>query len=122
MKIGYHGGGARPGTVAFDLVPAESTRSMTWERSAPRTVASSTPSRLVNEDAPPGAHPRPRGGDAMERLIERGCGVDVHRDTVVACVRVPGAQHVQTFGTTAVELLALRDWLEAHRVTHVAME
>ena len=58
----------------------------------------------------------------MERLIERGCGVDVHRDTVVACVRVPGAQHVQTFGTTAVELLALRDWLEAHRVTHVAME
>ena len=40
----------------------------------------------------------------------------------MACVRVPGAQHVQTFGTTAVELLALRDWLEAHGVTHVAME
>ena len=63
----------------------------------------------------------------MERLIERGCGLDVHRDTVAACVRVPGGkgpreQHVRTFGTTAAELLPLRDWLEAHGVTHVAME
>jgi len=63
----------------------------------------------------------------MERLIERGCGLDVHRDTVAACVRVPGGkgqreQHVRTFGPTAGELLVLRDWLEAHGVTHVAME
>ena len=63
----------------------------------------------------------------MERQIERGCGLDVHRDTVAACVRVPGArggqeQDVRTFGTTAAELLRLRDWLEAHGVTHVAME
>jgi transposase len=63
----------------------------------------------------------------MDQLIERCCGLDVHRDTVAACVRVPGPngkrQHeVRTFGTTAAELLALRDWLEAHRVTHVAME
>jgi len=58
----------------------------------------------------------------MERIVDRGCGLDVHRDTVAACVRVPGAQDVRTFGTTAAELLALRDWLEAHGVTHVAME
>lgn len=58
----------------------------------------------------------------MERIVERGCGVDVHRDTVVACVRVSGTQEVRTFGTTAAELLVLRDWLEAHGVTHVAME
>jgi transposase len=63
----------------------------------------------------------------MERLIERCCGLDVHRDTVVACVRVPEPngqrqQEVRTFGTTAAELLALRDWLEAHGVTDVAME
>jgi transposase len=63
----------------------------------------------------------------MERLIERVCGLDVHKQTVAACVRVPAskgtrAQHVRTFGTTAAELLALRDWLEAHGVTHVAME
>lgn len=63
----------------------------------------------------------------MDQLIERCGGLDVHRDTVAACVRVPGPngkrqQDVRTFGTTAAELLALRDWLEAHGVTHVAME
>jgi transposase len=63
----------------------------------------------------------------MEQLIERCCGLDVHRDTVAACVRVPDpsgrrAQTVQTFGTTAANLLALRDWLEAQGVTHIAME
>jgi transposase len=63
----------------------------------------------------------------MERVIERCCGLDVHKKTVTACVRVPGAkgdreQHVRTFGTTARDLLALREWLEAQGVTHVAME
>lgn len=63
----------------------------------------------------------------MDQLIERCAGLDVHKATVVACVRVPGprggrTQRVQTFGTTAAALLALRDWLEAHGVTHVAME
>jgi transposase len=58
----------------------------------------------------------------MECVIERCCGLDVHKKTVAACVRVRGAQHVRTFGTTTAELLALRDWLQAHGVTHVAME
>lgn len=52
----------------------------------------------------------------MEQVIERCCGLDVHKVTVAACVRVPGPkgrrdQHVRTFGTTVAELLALRDWL-----------
>src|SRR2546422_6419259 len=68
-----------------------------------------------------------RGGDAMERVIERVCGLDVHKQSVAACVRVPGPtgarqQEVRTFGTMAADLLALRDWLQAHGVTHVAME
>jgi Transposase len=63
----------------------------------------------------------------MERMIERACGLDVHKTTITACVRVVGPrgerlQEVQTFGTTSPELLALRDWLEAQAVTHVAME
>src|SRR6266542_3911668 len=56
-----------------------------------------------------------------------GAGLDVHKKTVAACLRVPGShgervQEVRTFGTTTAELLVLRDWLEAHGVTHVAME
>jgi len=64
----------------------------------------------------------------MERLIERCCGLDVHKATVSACVRVaqrPGGavkQEVRTFATTTAELLALRDWLSEQRVTHVALE
>ena len=63
----------------------------------------------------------------MDRWIERCCGLDVHKQTVAACVRVPGVQgrrtqEVRTFGTTTPDLLALQDWLAAHQVTHVAME
>ncbi len=63
----------------------------------------------------------------MEQVFERAAGLDVHKVTVAACVRVPGpqgqrAQHVKTFGTTTAELCALRDWLATQGVTHVAME
>jgi transposase len=63
----------------------------------------------------------------MEQQLERVAGLDVHRKTIAVCVRVPGeqgerTQHLRTFGTTAVELLTLRDWLEAHGVTDVALE
>ena len=63
----------------------------------------------------------------MQQLLERVAGLDVHRKTIAVCVRVPAegterTQHVRTFGTAAPDLLALRDWLEAHQVTQVAME
>ena len=63
----------------------------------------------------------------MERQLERCCGLDVHKETIAACVRIGGrsgraVQHVQTFRTTAADLVTLRDWLAAHGVTHVAME
>jgi transposase len=64
----------------------------------------------------------------MEELIERCCGLDVHKATVSVCVRVtqrPGGevkQELRNFATTSPELLALREWLSEQRVTHVAME
>jgi transposase len=63
----------------------------------------------------------------MERLFERCAGLDVHKDTVVACVRVPGDdgarfQETRTFGTTTPELLTLLDWLRSWGVTLVGME
>jgi len=63
----------------------------------------------------------------MERVLERCCGLDVHKETVTACLVVPGAkgertETIRTFGTMTAELLELRDWLAEHRCTHVAME
>src|SRR2546427_1253084 len=63
----------------------------------------------------------------MDVLVERCAGLDVHKDTVAACIRTPDpqggrAQEVRTFRTTTVELLALRDWLVACGVTLVGME
>ena len=63
----------------------------------------------------------------METIYERVAALDVHKAQVTACVRVPGADgsrepHLAEFSTTVAGLMALRDWLAAHRVTHVAME
>ena len=63
----------------------------------------------------------------METVFERVGALDVHKAQVTACVRVPDgagqrAPQVAEFQTTVRGLIALRDWLAAHRVTHVAME
>jgi transposase len=61
----------------------------------------------------------------MEVLHPACAGLDVHKDTVVACVRIQGGRRVhevKTFGTTTQDLLKLSDWLNQHEVTHVAME
>ena len=58
----------------------------------------------------------------MESIIERCCGLDVHKKSVVACAITPEVQEVRTFRTMTRDLLALADWLKDHRVTQVAME
>ena len=62
----------------------------------------------------------------MDLLYARCAGLDVHRDTVVACIRVQtdgrASTDVRTFGTKTDELLDLSAWLSEHEVTHVAME
>lgn len=62
----------------------------------------------------------------MEVLHQRCAGLDVHKDTVVACVRVAEAgrtrHEVRTVKTTTRDLLALSDWLSGHGCTQVVME
>jgi transposase len=63
----------------------------------------------------------------MEVVIERCAGIDVHKDMVAVCVRVPGPDgeriaELAEFSTFTEDLLALRDWLVAHGVTRVGME
>jgi transposase len=64
----------------------------------------------------------------MDLVYARCAGLDVHKATVVGCVRVPGSgrenrqTETRTFATTLRGLEQLTIWLTSHEVTHVAME
>jgi len=66
----------------------------------------------------------------MDVVVERCAGLDVHRDSVVATVRLPGTgksrrrreQQTRSFGTTIGQLETLADWLRSCAVTLVGME
>jgi len=63
----------------------------------------------------------------MENIFPRCAGLDVHKESVEACVRrmEPAAgpqQQTRHWGTMTRDLLAMADWMAAQGVTHVAME
>ncbi len=62
----------------------------------------------------------------MEVMYPRCAGLDVHKETVVACVRIASggeaSSSVRTFATTTAGLIELGEWLEENGCTHVAME
>ena len=63
----------------------------------------------------------------MEVIIDRVAGLDVHKDTVMAAIRMPDgkggrAQMVKEYSTFTGELLRLRDWLVSQGVSQVVME
>jgi transposase len=68
----------------------------------------------------------------VELIVERAAALDVGKDEVVACIRVPAAgvgqgrgrrrQEVRTYPTFTSGLETLADWLQAEGVTQVVME
>src|SRR4051794_353972 len=62
----------------------------------------------------------------VDIVHSRCAGLDVHKETVVACVRLASgdkvSREVRTFGTTTSGLLALLAWLTEMECTHVALE
>ena len=62
----------------------------------------------------------------MELLHPHCAGLDLHKETVVACVRHMAdgkvTTDVKSFQTTTHELMELSDWLSSQGVTHIAME
>jgi len=64
----------------------------------------------------------------MDVVYQRCCGLDVHKQTAVACVVVPGAngkqprKEIRTFKTMTADVLELGEWLTMEGVTHVALE
>jgi hypothetical protein len=64
----------------------------------------------------------------VELMVERAAALDVGKDEVVVCIRVPGAgsrgrrQEIRTYATFTASLEALAGWLQSEGVTQVVME
>jgi transposase len=59
----------------------------------------------------------------MDIIVDKGCGLDVHKGTVVACIMGTGIRkEVKTYTTMTNDLLRLKEWLQENGITHVAME
>lgn len=60
---------------------------------------------------------------AFEQVVERGCGMDIHRETIVVTIQGKGIKTVtKSYNTYTSSLIKLRDWLKKHGITHLAME
>jgi transposase len=65
----------------------------------------------------------------MDDILTRCCGLDIHKETIVACLLQGPVQagqkptsEIREFGTLLSDLVALRTWLEEYGCRHVAME
>src|SRR5437867_8080704 len=125
--------------------PGQARRSLVRVSPCPRLMrgpsrhhelfAASTRFSIVSSVGPAGHHQHRRAGrrwQAVELVVERAAALDVGKDEVVACLRVPGGgvgrgrgrrrQEVRTYPTFTSSLEALADWLQAEGVTQVVME
>ena len=60
---------------------------------------------------------------AFEQIIERGCGIDVHKKVLVATIRgIDLKEQTKSFDCFTENIESLSDWLKTNKVTHVAME
>ena len=59
----------------------------------------------------------------FEQVVERGCGIDVHKKVIVATIKGKGIKEsTRTYDAFTESIEEMRDWLKKHKVTHVAME
>ncbi len=59
----------------------------------------------------------------FEQIVERGCGIDVHKKVLVATIKGTGIkEETRTFSSFTASIEQLREWLKEHTITHVAME
>lgn len=59
----------------------------------------------------------------FEQIIERGCGMDVHKAVIVVTVQGKGIKTItKSFSSFTSSLIKLKEWLKKQGVTHIAME
>jgi transposase len=64
-----------------------------------------------------------RNAIEFEQLIERGCGIDVHKETAVLTISGKGIiEETKTYNTFTSSLTEMKEWLISVGITHIAME
>lgn len=59
----------------------------------------------------------------MEIVVDKGCGLDVHKKQVSACINGRGLKkEIRTYSTMTNDLVKMKKWLKENGITHVAME
>lgn len=63
----------------------------------------------------------------MKDLLEISCGLDIHKDKIVACILTgplgkPTHFEIREFTTLIPDMIALKDWIVSQNCRHVAME
>ena len=59
----------------------------------------------------------------FEQVVERGCGMDVHKEIIVATIRGKGIKTLtKSYNTFTSSLIKLKEWLKKHGITHIAIE
>lgn len=59
----------------------------------------------------------------FEQIVQRGCGIDVHKEVIVATIDGVGLKReTRSYGATTRSLTELKEWLVENRITHVVME
>lgn len=63
----------------------------------------------------------------MEAIFEKCCGIDVHKETLTACIMIGDngrvtKKEIRTYSTMTEDIEQMRDWLKSEGVTHVAIE
>lgn len=62
----------------------------------------------------------------MEEILDSCCGLDVHKDTITACVMIGNGtqkrKHFRTFSTYTRDIKELTVWLKELNIRHVAVE
>jgi transposase len=59
----------------------------------------------------------------FEQVVERGCGMDVHKENLVATIRGKSIKtQTKSYNTFTSSLIKLKEWLKKHGITHIAIE
>lgn len=59
----------------------------------------------------------------FEQVVARGCGLDVHGETIVATIQGKGIKtETKSFKSFTSSLIKLKEWLKKQGITHISME